>query len=420
MDSENPVRHLELYRLPWTLSDNTISWLEPTSACNIYCDGCYRKNEAQSHKPLEVVYRELETFKSLRRSDAMSIAGGDPLLHPQIIEIVEKTAKMGFKPIINTNGAALTLSLLKSLKDAGAFGFTFHVDSGQQRPGWKHKTENDLNDLRLQFAEMVASVGGLCCAFNSTVYADTLSSVPDVVEWAGKHIDIVHLVVFILYRGISPDLDFDWFVGETKTNVFAGADKLPYAGPKIKTNSLKSADVVAEIRKRFPEFSPCAYLGGTESPDSFKWLLSSRIGTNQKIYGYAGPRFMEIIQAWHHLSKGRYLGYPSPNTMKRGKSSLLLSPFDSGLRNIGKEYLSSVFASPAKLFKPLRIQSIMIIQPIDILSDGRQNMCDGCPDVTVWDGKLVWSCRLEELKAFDTWIRCVPKSSQYSESVSIT
>jgi hypothetical protein len=40
----------------------------------------------------------------------------------------------------------------------------------------------------------------------------------------------------------------------------------------------------------------------------------------------------------------------------------------------------------------------MIIQPIDVLDDGRLNMCDACPDLTVHEGRLVWSCRLEELK----------------------
>ena len=32
--------HLDLYRLPWTLADNAISWLEPTAICNLACDGC--------------------------------------------------------------------------------------------------------------------------------------------------------------------------------------------------------------------------------------------------------------------------------------------------------------------------------------------------------------------------------------------
>ena len=38
----------------------------------------------------------------------------------------------------------------------------------------------------------------------------------------------------------------------------------------------------------------------------------------------------------------------------------------------------------------------MIIQPVDITTEGIQSMCDGCPDMTVWNGKLVWSCRMEE------------------------
>jgi len=48
--SNKVVNHLELYRLPWTLPDNAISWLEPTSMCNLACDGCYRENQKNSHK----------------------------------------------------------------------------------------------------------------------------------------------------------------------------------------------------------------------------------------------------------------------------------------------------------------------------------------------------------------------------------
>ncbi len=83
----------KLYRLPWTLPDNAISWLEPTSACNLYCDGCYRKNDPKGHKSLEEVRKELETFSSLRKTDGVSIAGGDPLTHPEIEKIVEMVAE---------------------------------------------------------------------------------------------------------------------------------------------------------------------------------------------------------------------------------------------------------------------------------------------------------------------------------------
>src|ERR1035437_10944518 len=79
------IDHRTLYRLPWNLADNAISWLEPTSACNLACDGCYRENVAKSHKPLEVVREEIDTFLRLRKTDGISIAGGEPLMHPDII-----------------------------------------------------------------------------------------------------------------------------------------------------------------------------------------------------------------------------------------------------------------------------------------------------------------------------------------------
>src|SRR5271157_3159227 len=56
-----PLNHTEMYRLPWTLPDNAISWLEPTSQCNLACDGCYRENVANSHKSLDAVRDEVET-----------------------------------------------------------------------------------------------------------------------------------------------------------------------------------------------------------------------------------------------------------------------------------------------------------------------------------------------------------------------
>ena len=178
------INHRELYRLPWNLSDNAISWLEPTSACNLACDGCYRENVKNSHKPLEQVRKEIDTFQRLRNSDGISIAGGDPLMHPQIVEIVEYVAENGVKPIINTNGSLLTKELLHELKQAGVTGFTFHIDSKQGRPHWKNKNEIELNELRLQLAEMLATEGGISCSFNSTVYEDTLHYTPELVQWA--------------------------------------------------------------------------------------------------------------------------------------------------------------------------------------------------------------------------------------------
>jgi hypothetical protein len=79
------------------------------------------------------------------------------------------------------------------------------------------------------------------------------------------------------------------------------------------------------------------------------------------------------------------------------------------MRQVAGRYLRSALTNPARLFRKLHYQTVMIIQPVDFLPNGYQNMCDGCPDITVWNGELVWSCRLEELKQFGTWVRTVPR-----------
>ena len=61
-DNLKPAR---FYRLPWSLTDNAISWLEPTAACNMYCEGCYRKNDPKGHKSLERIKEELRTGRTL-------------------------------------------------------------------------------------------------------------------------------------------------------------------------------------------------------------------------------------------------------------------------------------------------------------------------------------------------------------------
>ena len=404
------VRHTELYRLPWNLPDNAISWLEPTSACNMYCEGCYRKNDPAGHKSLEEVRKELDTFRRLRRTDGVSIAGGDPLTHPQIEKIVEMVAKDGDKPIINTNGELLTREKLKRLKDAGVQGFTFHIDSKQRRPHMKGKTEIELNALRLKYAQMLAEVGDISCAFNATVYGDTLQDVPEVLSWAQEHIDIVHILVFIAYRAAPIHKGYDYVVmGKT-------VDMTPIAyaveeGPRI---PIMSTDIVGAIRTRYPDFQPCAYLNGTERPDHFKWLLTTRFGTKEKIYGYAGPKFMELSQTLHHFVNGSYLAYTAPKVLGRGKSMLLLSPLDKGISRTATAYLHDVARGPGRLLRKLHLQTITIIQPGDFMANGTLSMCDGCPDITVWNDRLVWSCRMEELMNFGDWVRAVPTASNLS------
>jgi hypothetical protein len=404
--------HRSLYRLPWNLADNPIVWMEPTQACNLACDGCYRQN-VREHKSIEEVEKDLETFARLRNFDGVSIAGGDPLCHPEVVEIVRRVTRMGRKAILNTNGLELTRELLVALKQAGLIGLTFHVDSRQGRPGWRNKTEKEMNDLRGHFAELVASVGGLACSFNSTVYEDTLDQVPDVVEWAHENIETVHTVVFITYRA-AVIANYDYWSGGEKVDM----EKLVYSLTEERRTDISSRDVVKVIQRRFPDFAPAAYLNGTEKPDSFKWLLALRVGNKQRVHGYAGPKYLEAVQSIYHLLQNRYLAYSPPWLLGMGRGAMTTGAWDHGMRGAALNWAKSALTSPLQAARRQHLQAIMVIQPIDVLADGRQNMCDGCPDMTLHDGKLAWSCRLEELKSFGRFVSTTPKQRRHLEVAS--
>jgi pyruvate-formate lyase-activating enzyme len=394
------------YRLPWSLTDNGISWLEVTTSCNLACTGCYRPR-TEGHKTLEEIADDLAVFKRERRSDCMSIAGGDPLVHPKIVDIVRMVKQGGWKPIINTNGLALSPTRLKELKTAGAFGFTFHIDTSQVRRDSRGTVESEHDALRLRFAQMLAAEGGLTCSFNLTVSSATLDQVPAVVQWAQRHPDIVNTVVFILYREPRLMGDFDFYANGKQVDLQQTYEEsAAWAGTRL----LKAADVVAKIREADPAYEPSAYLNGTIDANSVKWLIGSRIASRAQSFGYVTPRFMELVQTGSHLLRRKWLSYSSPQTLGSGRIAMLASSLvDAGMRKVAASYLKSLFRKPVAAFAKAYVQTLTIIQPVDAMEQGGFNMCDGCPDMTVHKGRMYWSCRLEEVKQYGCFVDAVPR-----------
>ncbi|MEJ2673436.1 MAG: radical SAM protein [Deltaproteobacteria bacterium] len=369
-----PLTPEKYYRLPWNLADNAITWLEPTTQCNMACEGCYR--EKGRHRPFADVVAELESVKKLRKTGGISIAGGEPLLYPQILDLVRYVSSQGWKPIIITNGTMLSPEFIKDLKAAGLLGFTVHVDSHQNRPGgWTGKNEVELNELRSQLAQMIheAGEGQISCAFNATIYRDTLPDIPVLTDWARKNNDIVQTMVYILFRSAKARGDFDSYVNGAPVD----ATELVYQLDNQEGHKeVMAQEVVDQMRRVLPDYEPCAFLNGTEDSRAFKWLLGLAMGRKGHIHGYLDSKFAEFIQAGHHFLYGTYLAYTRPCVVRGMQKILPLALFDRSLRRVMWQWLKN----PFEILQSLYIQSFMIIQPVDIFADGRISMCDGCPD----------------------------------------
>ena len=384
----------ELYRFPWSKNDNPIAWLEVTDICNLQCEGCYRST-IEGHKPLEDVKEEILFFKEWRNPDNVSIAGGEPLVHPEIVDIVAFIAENGIKPIVLTNAEKLTPELLRELKQAGLAGFTFHIDSHQARRGWEDKSEGEHNELREYYADMVAAEGGdVIVIFNSTVYPSTYKEIPDVVHWGRQHVDKVHGLVFITYRTLETEQSVSIDLEGREVD----AAQLSYTTEHFDEHFVTGPEVYQIIKDNFPEYEPSGYLGGTMRVETYKWLAGAMIGSKNGFYGSIGPKTMELAQAGHHLLNGTYLAYLSQ--MKITPLVFLLSPWDKTMRQAAKSWFSDVARHPGRLFDAVRFQTIGIIQAPDIQPDGTADMCDSCPDMTVWNGNLINSCRMDEYRMF--------------------
>jgi hypothetical protein len=408
-----PLDKRNLYRLPWSMNDNAIAWLEITDICNLRCEGCYRQT-LSGHKSLEEIKEEIRFFKRWRNPDNVSIAGGEPLLHPEIMDIVAFIAENDIKPVILTNAVRLEPGILRELKRAGLSGFTIHIDSHQGRPGWDGKNEKDLNALRAQYAAMVAAEGGMYVVFNSTVYPSTAHEIPDVVKWGAENIATVHGLVFITYRTAATDVSTGYDLSKQEVDL----GKLSYVTDHFDEEFVTSPEVYEIIKGVLPEYEPSSYLGGTLKHDSFKWLAAATVGTKHKIYGSIGKRGMELAQAGHHFFTGTYLAYLC--NAKVGAKIFLLGLIDKEVRKARAAWLRDVFRHPGHLFSPLYVQSIGIIQAPDILPDGRADMCDSCPDMTVYDGKLINSCRMDEYRLFGGFLSVTDKEAVTVENLGDT
>jgi len=87
-----------LYRFPWSMNDNPQGWVEVTDICNLQCRGCYRQR-LEGHKSLPAIKEEILFFKRWRNCDNISLAGGEPVLHPEIVEIVRFIAETGYEAV---------------------------------------------------------------------------------------------------------------------------------------------------------------------------------------------------------------------------------------------------------------------------------------------------------------------------------
>jgi len=391
-----------LYRLPWSKHDNAGGWVEVTDECDLHCPGCYR-HRIEGHRPLGDVKEDILLCQKLTNCDRMAVAGGEPLLYPEILEVIDFIRFHGMKPVLLTNGETLTENLAFELKMAGLAKYHFHVDCGQKRPGHTNKNEAELNELRQYFADLCWDIGGVQCGYNITIFKESLPHLPSVVDWARKNIHKVQHVSLIAFRAIPIKAGIVYKVKEEKID----ASRFQHATQLENEIDITSREMFDILEEYYHGYRASAYLQGTVDPDTLKFLITVNIGTEHQLFGILGPKSMKLIQSAYHLFKGRYLAFA--RRADAGKKVFLLGFFDRDVRHTFSNFVRFSLRRPQTLFDKVYIQSLSFQQPNEYLK-GRANLCDGCLNMMVYKGELIHSCRLDEYRIFGGLISLIEES----------
>lgn len=119
-----------------TLSRNELLLLaiNLTRRCNLACDHCYLDAKTLKHgSPLELTTDEvcglLDDVVQCGEGPMVVLTGGEPLMRPDLEDIIAYGAGLKLAMVVGTNGIMLTEQRVRALKLAGILGIGISVDS---------------------------------------------------------------------------------------------------------------------------------------------------------------------------------------------------------------------------------------------------------------------------------------------------
>src|SRR3984885_5421024 len=102
----------------------------PTRRCNLSCGYCNEYDDVSKPVPLEEMLRRVDLLAKLGTS-IITQSGGEPLLHPQLDQIIARVRHHGRLAGMITNGYLLTADRIRQLNRAGLDHLQISIDNAR-------------------------------------------------------------------------------------------------------------------------------------------------------------------------------------------------------------------------------------------------------------------------------------------------
>lgn len=350
-----------MIRLPWTEITAPNVMIEITHSCNLRCVACYSGNRS-GHKSINAIKDDLNAAMKLRPIDTVTITGGEPLLHPELDQIIRLLSGSGLKTFLLSNGLLANPHRLKELQKAGLHDILFHVDLGQNRTDFPRESTIEDVVAKQETLFRMAEKARLDPSASFTVYDES----PE---------DIARLV--------------DWFIrSQSGTMLFLSKATNP---DKIMEMDQRLWKELSEYLKRKYHLDPFAYIQPSRMDDIPVWysyFIPVKTSENTPIvYPYRGSVADSLLMDLGWKLKRRHT-----HRMPKSKGLIALRVLTNGLatRQLG----TALRFLRKKDKQPLRHKMIVYDSGPYRAEDGEIIRCSFCPTAIVADGRLVKCCEL--------------------------
>ena len=100
----------------------------PMRRCNLACAYCNEYDDTSKPVPTDEMFRRIDKLARLGTT-AITISGGEPLLHPDLEQIIRRIRHHGAVATLITNGYLLTRERIKSLNKTGLLHLQISIDN---------------------------------------------------------------------------------------------------------------------------------------------------------------------------------------------------------------------------------------------------------------------------------------------------
>jgi len=134
----------------------------PIRRCNLACKYCNEFDDISKPVPAETMFRRIDKLAELRTS-VITISGGEPLLHPELDDIIRRIRRHSMVAGLITNGYLLTAARIDKLNRAGLEWLQISIDN--VNPDDVSKKSLKVLDRKLQllseFAEFHVNINSV-------------------------------------------------------------------------------------------------------------------------------------------------------------------------------------------------------------------------------------------------------------------